>query len=62
MKRLAEDLAERVPGVTDVHNTVRVKKPILTEIKEKLSGEAEHGHYARTGTKTTAETSVNGRS
>jgi hypothetical protein len=51
MKRLAEDLAERVPGVTDVHNTVRVKKPILTELKEKLSGEAEQGHYAHTGTK-----------
>jgi hypothetical protein len=26
MKRLAEDLAERVPGVTDVHNSVRVVK------------------------------------
>ena len=53
MKRLAEDLAEEVFGVSDVHNTVRVKKPILTELKEKLTGEAEGAHYANTGTKTT---------
>lgn len=52
MKRLAEDIAEDVPGVLDVHNTVRVKKPILTEIKEKLTGEADHAHYANTGTRT----------
>jgi osmotically-inducible protein OsmY len=52
MKRLAEDIAEDVPGVSDVHNTVRVKKPILTEIKEKLTGEADQSHYANTGTRT----------
>lgn len=51
MKRLAEDLADQALGVTDVHNTLRVKKAILTELKEKLSGEAEQHHYARTGTK-----------
>jgi len=61
MKRLAEDIAEDVPGVIDVHNTVRVKKPILTEIKEKLTGEAEQGHYANTGTRTTGSgTAPNG--
>jgi hypothetical protein len=53
MKRLAEDLAEDVLGVTDVHNTIRVKKPILTELKEKITGEAQHEHYANTGTRTT---------
>ena len=51
MKRLAEDIAEDVAGVLDVHNTIRVQKPILTEIKEKITGEARHEHYANTGTK-----------
>jgi hypothetical protein len=60
MKRLAADLAEDVPGVTDVHNTVRVKKPILTEVKEKLTGEASEHHYANTGTKTSAASARNG--
>jgi hypothetical protein len=54
MKRLAEDLAEDVLGVSDVHNTIRVRKPILTEIKEKLTGEGREEHYANTGTKTTS--------
>ena len=53
MKRLAEDISEDVPGVLDVHNQLRVKKPILTEIKEKLTGESTDAHYANTGTKTT---------
>jgi hypothetical protein len=51
MKRLAEDLAEEVLGVRDVHNTLRVTKPILTQIKEKLSGESQEQHYANTGTR-----------
>lgn len=54
MKRRAEDLADEVSGVVDVHNTIRVSKPILTEIKEKLTGEAGEHHYANTGTKTTS--------
>jgi len=54
MKRLAEDLADDVWGVNDVHNTLRVQKPMLTEIKEKLTGEARREHYADTGTKTTS--------
>jgi hypothetical protein len=54
MKRLAEDIAEDVAGVVDVHNTVRVRKPILTEIKEKITGEAREEHYANTGTKTSS--------
>ena len=56
MKRLAEDIADSVSGVRDVHNTLRVQKPMLTEIKEKLTGEAGHEHYANTGTKTTSPT------
>jgi len=53
MKRLAEDIAEGVSGVTDVHNTVRVRKAMLSEIKEKITGEAQDQHYANTGTKNT---------
>jgi len=60
MKRLAEDIAEGVSGVTDVHNTVRVKKPILSEIKEKLTGEAQEHHYANTGTKNSGQQPRNG--
>jgi osmotically-inducible protein OsmY len=45
MKRLAGDLAERVPGVTDVHNTVRVAKPTLTDLKESLAGSPERAHH-----------------
>lgn len=60
MKRLAEDLAEGVSGVTDVHNTLRVKKAMLSEIKEKITGEAKEGHYANTGTKDTGHQPRNG--
>lgn len=61
MKRLAEDLAEDVPGVVDVHNRIRVTKPMLTELKEKLSGESGEHHYANTGTKSkTLSSSRNG--
>jgi hypothetical protein len=58
MKRLAEDIAEEVSGVQDVHNTLRVTKPMLTELKEKLTGEAREEHYANTGTKTTSSSSA----
>lgn len=51
MKRLAEDIAEAVTGVQDVHNTLRVQKPMLTELKEKLTGEQADEHYANTGTR-----------
>lgn len=63
MKRQAEDLAEAVAGVRDVHNQIRVRKPILTEIKEKLTGETREEHFANTGTKTTGPTATyqNGR-
>jgi hypothetical protein len=60
MKRLAEDLAEEVSGVQDVHNTLRVTKPVLTELKEKITGESGKEHYANTGTKTSAASARNG--
>jgi len=54
MKRLATDVAEEVNGVQDVHNVVRVTKPLLTELKEKLTGEQSEEHHAYTGTKATS--------
>ncbi|HYP88288.1 MAG TPA: BON domain-containing protein [Polyangiaceae bacterium] len=62
MKRLAADLAERVPGVSDVHNTVRVRKGRLTELKEKLTGDTDPAHYAQTGTRTEPLASPHGAS
>jgi hypothetical protein len=44
-KRLAEDLAERVSGVTEVHNQIRVKGGIGEKISNLLGGESE----SRTG-------------
>lgn len=61
MKRLAEDIAEEVPGVVDVHNRTRVTKPILTELKEKLMGEDQPEHFANTGTKTSGTYGTTGR-
>ena len=33
-------------------------KPILTELKEKITGDAPTGHYANTGTKTSSTESA----
>lgn len=53
MKRLATDIAEDVTGVLDVHNVIRATKPLLTELKEKVTGERNEAHHANTGTRTT---------
>jgi hypothetical protein len=37
-KRLAEDLAERVSGVTEVHNQIRVKGSLGQKISDMLTG------------------------
>lgn len=60
MKHQAEDLAEAVTGVKDVHNHLRVLKGFLNEVKDQLTGNQEPSHYANTGTKTTGA-SANGR-
>ena len=60
MKRLAADIAEGVAGVVDVYNTVRVKRGMLSELKEKLSGESQETHHANTGTRTTGHQPRNG--
>jgi hypothetical protein len=54
MKRLGEDIAEQVPGVVDVHNRLRVTKPVLTELREKILGQDQPEHFANTGTKTSS--------
>jgi osmotically-inducible protein OsmY len=51
MKRLAHELADDVPGVLEVFNTVRARQPVLTELRELISGRNRHEHYANTGTK-----------
>jgi hypothetical protein len=51
MKHRAEDLADDVTGVSDVHNRLRVTKPILSELKDKVTGKDDNAHYAGTGTK-----------
>jgi hypothetical protein len=53
MKHQAEDLAEAVPGVTDVHNHLRVMKGVLNELKDKITGKDDERHYANSGTKDT---------
>lgn len=62
MKHQAEDLAEEVGGVKDVHNRLRVLKGLLAEIKDELTGEQKEQHHANTGTKDKPGfTSANGR-
>jgi hypothetical protein len=61
MKRLAIDLAENVPGVQDVDSSIRVTKPMLTELKEKITGEQSEHHYANTGTRSSSDTASSSR-
>jgi osmotically-inducible protein OsmY len=53
MKHQAEDIAENVSGVRDVHNQLKVMKGMLSELKDKLSGDEREQHFANGGTKTT---------
>jgi hypothetical protein len=41
-KRLAEDIAESVPGVNEVHNQLRPRKGIGDKISEMLKGGSDH--------------------
>jgi len=56
-KRLAEDIAEDVQGVKDVHNQLKANKGLMQEVGDKIMGrEAEtHGH-AGSGTKNSPST------
>jgi hypothetical protein len=57
-KRRAEEIAANVSGVDDVHNNVRVRKTLLNELKDKVTGNEERGDgHAGSGTKSTASSS-----
>jgi osmotically-inducible protein OsmY len=46
-KRLAEDVAERSLGVTDVHNQLRVRQGLGQKISNLISGESSHEERAQ---------------
>jgi len=48
-KRLAEDAAERVPGVQDVHNQLRMQSP--SNVQQQASGEQQHLETAGAGSR-----------
>lgn len=51
-KRRAEDIAESVSGVTEVHNRLRANKGLMQEVGDKLMGrETETGGHAGSGTR-----------
>jgi hypothetical protein len=57
-KHRAEEIAADVAGVSDVHNNVRVRKSMLTELKDKVTGDDEPtGGHAGSGTRETANES-----
>lgn len=54
-KHQAEEVAADVLGVSDVHNHVRVRKSMLSELKDKVTGDEQpSGGHAGSGTKTTS--------
>jgi osmotically-inducible protein OsmY len=54
-KHRAEDLADSVAGVLDVHNRLRAQKGLVQEVSDKLLGreEPQSGHHAGSGTRNT---------
>jgi Flp pilus assembly secretin CpaC len=65
-KHRAEDIADAVSGVKDVHNSLRAQKGILQEIGDRISGNEteQHGHSG-SGTRNsggTSSTSISGTS
>lgn len=51
MKHRAEDIAEDVSGVTDIHNNVRVVKGLLNEVVDRVTGNEREQHFANSGTR-----------
>lgn len=51
MKHRAEDIAEDVSGVTDIHNNVRVVKGFLNEVVDRVTGNEREQHFANSGTR-----------
>jgi osmotically-inducible protein OsmY len=51
-KRLADDIADSVNGVTDVHNRLRANKPLMQEVGDKIMGrDTESTGHAGSGTR-----------
>jgi hypothetical protein len=50
-KRRAEDIAESVAGVTDVHNRLRANKGFVEEMSDKLMGRANESGHTGSGTR-----------
>jgi PleD family two-component response regulator len=60
-KRLAEDLAERVSGVTEVHNQIRVKSGLGEKISNMLgAGESRSGSEQQQGTESRSRSGRSG--
>jgi hypothetical protein len=57
MKHIAEDLADSVSGVDDVHNRLTVRKAFLKDVADRVFGNEHEEHHAHSGTKTTPATS-----
>jgi len=56
MKHIAEDLADSVSGVDDVHNRLTVRKAFLKDVADRVFGNEPEEHHAHGGTKNTATT------
>ena len=50
-KRRAEDIAESVTGVTEVHNRLRSNKGVIQEVGDKIMGRGSEGGHAGSGTR-----------
>jgi len=50
-KRRAEDIAESVTGVTEVHNRLRSNKGVIQEVGDKIMGRGTEGGHAGSGTR-----------
>ncbi|HSU38216.1 MAG TPA: BON domain-containing protein, partial [Polyangiaceae bacterium] len=50
-KRRAEDIAESVTGVTEVHNRLRSNKGVMQEVGDKIMGRGTEGGHAGSGTR-----------
>jgi hypothetical protein len=58
-KHQAEDITADVSGVSDVHNNVRVRKSVMSELKDKVTGQEERiGGHAGSGTKDTVSSNA----
>jgi hypothetical protein len=56
MKHIAEDLADSVSGVDDVHNRLTVRKAFLKDVADRVFGNEREEHHAHSGTKNTGAT------